>query len=172
MIVDSTVADEIPSPSSSPSPPKKQKGIWTCMMSFHDAEKCWLHTSNGPCPRSQSHLCWRIQTLPRHSTKQEFGALYSRQRLRMGARASLSMRPSMVEALWKPYLQGNWAEGYSQYSTIGRRRRSKCDTIMLHIWQPYLCYSTLSTASELRLWAVAHTRQYTHLDPVCSLCLG
>jgi len=34
MIVDSTVADEIPSPSSSPSPPKQQKGIYTCMMSF------------------------------------------------------------------------------------------------------------------------------------------
>jgi len=34
MIVDSTVADEILFPSSSPSPQKQQKGIWTCMMSF------------------------------------------------------------------------------------------------------------------------------------------
>ena len=47
------------------------------------------------------------------------------------ARASLSMRPSMVEALWKPDFQGNRAEGYSQYNRIP-----------LRIWPstPQVCY--------------------------------
>jgi len=53
------------------------------------------------------------------------------------------------------------------------RRRSKCDTIMPCIWQPFSCYSTPSTASELRLWVLTQKiQQYTHLDLVCSLCLG
>jgi len=115
----------------------------------HDADKCWLRTWSGPSPQSQSHWRWRMQTLPKHSAKRGFGALdYWRRSSwsRMAARAFLSMRPSIVEALWKPDLQGNWTEGYSQYSTIGHRH-SKCDIIMLHIWQPYLRYSTLSTAS-------------------------
>ena len=38
---------------------------------FHDTNKCWLHTWNGLCPRSQSHWRWRMPTLPRHSTKRE-----------------------------------------------------------------------------------------------------
>jgi len=33
MIADSIIAGEIPSPSSSPALSKRQKGIWTCMMS-------------------------------------------------------------------------------------------------------------------------------------------
>ena len=117
MIVDSTVADEIPSPSSSPSPPKQQKGIWTCMMSFMTPTSagCTLEMvfaldlsltdAEGCQPSRDTRPNEKCLVLP---TK----VVYLRQR------ASLSMRPSMVEALWKPDLQGNWAEGYSQYNRI------------------------------------------------------
>jgi len=44
---------------------------------------------------------------------------------------------------------------------------------MLRMWQPFSCCSTLSTASELHLWALAQKmQQYTHPDLVCSLCPG
>jgi len=85
---------------------------------FHDANKCWLHTWNGPCPRSQSHWCWRMPTLPRHSTKWEVPCTPNKGR--PGWRQEPPRR-SMVEALWKPDLQGNWAEGYPQYNRIPLR---------------------------------------------------
>ena len=146
----------------------------------HGADKCWLHTWNGnrPCSRSQSHRRWRMPILLKHSTKRGFGALHSWRRsswLRMVARASLSMRPSIVEALWKPDLQGNWIEGYLQYNTITPRLWPST----LKMWYYHVPHMTTflillyATALELFLWVLAQKiRQYTHLDLVCSLCFG
>ena len=59
---------------------------------------------------------------PAEILDQARSTLYSQQRSSwMAARVSLSMRPSMVEALWKPDLQGIRAEGYSQYYRIPLR---------------------------------------------------
>ena len=150
IIIDSTVADEIPSPSSSPFPPKQQKGIWTCMMSFMTPTSagCTLEMvfaldlsltdAEGCQPSRDTRPNEKCLVLP---TK----VVYLRQR------ASLSMRPSMVEALWKPEIELRAICSTTEFLSEYGRRRSKCDTIMLRIWQPFSCYSTLSTASELRL---------------------
>ena len=58
---------------------------------------------------------------PAETLDQARSTLNSQGRPEWVARASLSMRPSMVEALWKPDLQGSWAEGYSQYNRIPLR---------------------------------------------------
>jgi len=94
---------------------------------FHDADKCWLRTSNDPCSRSQSHWCWRVPILLRHLTKREFGALYPWQRSswsRVVARASLSMRPSIMEAGFaRKLIWGLFAvqQNYSQNMAVDAR---------------------------------------------------
>ena len=130
------------------------------------------------------HLKWSLPSIsvsltlkdanPAETLNQARSTLYSQQRSSwMAARASLSMRPSMVEALWKPEIELRAICSTTEFLSEYGRRRSKCDTIMLRIWQPFSCYSTLSTASELRLWALAQKiQQYTHLDLVCSLRLS
>ena len=143
---------------------------------FHDADKCWLHTWNGPCPWSQSHWCWRMPTLPRHSAKREVSFTPNK------GRPGWWQEPL---CLWDPQWQRHYGSrickeielrtirSTTEFLSEYGRRRSKCDTIMLRIWQPFSCCSTLSTASELHLWALAQNiQQYTHSDLVCSLCPG
>jgi len=101
-------------------PPKQKKGIWTRVMSFITP------TSAGCTLEMVPALDLSLMTLkdanPPETLDQARSTLNSQQRSSwMAARASLFMRPSMVEALWKLDLQGNWAEGYSQYDRIPLR---------------------------------------------------
>ena len=181
MIADITVAGEIPSPSSSPALSKQQKGIWTCMMSV------MAPTSAGCTLGMEIDLALDLSLIDVEGRQFCWNTRLSE--------SSVSCTPDEGRpgwgwwreppCLWDPQWQRHYGSqickeielrairSRTQLLPDYGRRRSKCDTIMFRIWQPFLCCSTLSTALELRLWALAQKiRQYTYLDPVCSLCFG